>query len=248
MNATNASSLIAPEEPNLDCITPTSISAVTLPTPRLPDTNIQTVDGETLGLMDMLSVLGSGIVIVPFVAILQSIGIGKSLAERGNYKGISNFFIRLKIDQPCLVTARNDFFAVGVGGIASSIVSSMPVSGCFSRSSLNFESNAATQLGNIITAVAVLISALLFAENFRYATYPYSMGHTTLLNIYKIFRWIPTASLAAVIMAAVGSMFDLDAILEVIKLNKKDAVPMLVTFFLSVYGNFSKALLTTLMV
>ena len=87
MNATNASSLIAPEEPNLDCITPTSISAVTLPTPRLPDTNIQTIDGETLGLMDMLSVLGSGIVIVPFVAILQSIGIGKSLAERGNYKG-----------------------------------------------------------------------------------------------------------------------------------------------------------------
>ena len=68
-----------------------------------------------------------------------------------------------------LVTARNDFFAVGVGGIASSIVSSMPVSGCFSRSSLNFESNAATQLGNIITAVVVLISALLFAENFRYA-------------------------------------------------------------------------------
>ena len=76
MNATNASSLIAPEEPNLDCITPTSISAVTLPTPRLPDTNIQTIDGEPLGLMDMLSVLGSGIVIVPFVAILQSIGIG----------------------------------------------------------------------------------------------------------------------------------------------------------------------------
>ena len=71
------------------------------------------------------------------------------------------------------MTARNDFFAVGVGGIASSIVSSMPVSGCFSRSSLNFESNAASQLGNIITAVAVLISALLFAENFRYATYPY---------------------------------------------------------------------------
>ena len=67
------------------------------------------------------------------------------------------------------MTARNDFFAVGVGGIASSIVSSMPVSGCFSRSSLNFESNAATQLGNIITAVVVLISALLFAENFRYA-------------------------------------------------------------------------------
>ena len=94
----------------------------------------------------------------------------------------------------------------------------MPVSGCFSRSSLNFESNAATQLGNIITATVVLISALLFAE---------------------FFRWIPTASLAAVIMAAVGSMFDFDAIMEVIKLNKKDAVPMAVTFFLSCYGKYS---------
>ena len=44
------------------------------------------------------------------------------------------------------------------------------------------------------------------------------------------------ASLAAVIMAAVGSMFDFDAIMEVIKLNKKDAIPMFVTFFLSCYG------------
>merc|ERR1711892_1040685 len=191
-----------------DCITPTTISAITLPFPRLPDTNINITDGDyaldnvdvigSAGLGDMLSTLGSGIIIVPFVAILQSIGIGKSLAERGNYK----------------VTARNDFFAVGVGGIASSLVSSMPGSGCFSRSSLNFESNAATQLGNIITAIVVLISALLFAE---------------------FFRWIPTASLAAVIMAAVGSMFDFDAIMEVIKLNKKDAIPMATTFFLSCY-------------
>ena len=169
----------------------------------------------TAGLGDMLGTLGSGIIIVPFVAILQSIGIGKSLAERGNYKGTWTWQDTTFIRNFLTVTARNDFFAVGVGGIASSLVSSMPVSGCFSRSSLNFESNAATQFGNIITAVVVLISALLFAE---------------------FFRWIPTAALAAVIMAAVGSMFDLDAIMEVIKLNKKDAIPMAVTFFLSCYG------------
>ena len=49
----------------------------------------------------------------------------------------------------------------------SSLVSSMPVSGCFSRSSLNFESNAATQAGNLITAVVVMVSAVLLAEYFR---------------------------------------------------------------------------------
>jgi len=189
----------ANETDRYDCITPTTISAITLPSPALPDTSIALTDSdEQAGLGDMLSTLGSGIIIVPFVAILQSIGIGKSLAERGNYK----------------VTARNDFFAVGIGGLASSLVSSMPVSGCFSRSSLNFESNAATQLGNVITAAVVLVSALVFAE---------------------YFRWIPTASLAAVIMAAVGSMFDWDAIMEVVKLSKRDAVPMILTFVLSVY-------------
>ena len=38
--------------------------------------------------------LGSGIIIVPSVAILQSIGIGKSLAERGGYKG-TNFIYKI---------------------------------------------------------------------------------------------------------------------------------------------------------
>ena len=83
-----------------DCITPTTISAITLPSPALPDTNIELLTNytneagdivTTAGLGDMLGTLGSGIIIVPFVAILQSIGIGKSLAERGNYKGIQNF-------------------------------------------------------------------------------------------------------------------------------------------------------------
>jgi len=184
-------------DPNAkDCITPTTISAISLPPIAFPDTNIELQSGESAGILDMLSALGSGIIIVPFVAILQSIGIGKSLAERGNYQ----------------VNARNDFLAIGTGGFMSSLVSSMPVSGCFSRSSLNFESNAATQAGNLITAVVVMVSAVLLAE---------------------YFRWIPTAALAAVIMAAVGSMFDFDAIKEVWMLSRLESIPMILTFVLS---------------
>ena len=68
---------------------------------------------------------------------------------RGNYSDMVIYSFTLRDIYFCQfdpnltiisVTARNDFFAVGVGGIASSLVSSMPVSGCFSRSSLNFES------------------------------------------------------------------------------------------------------------
>jgi solute carrier family 26 (sodium-independent sulfate anion transporter), member 11 len=93
-------------DPNAkDCITPTTISAISLPPIAFPDTNIELQSGESAGILDMLSALGSGIIIVPFVAILQSIGIGKSLAERGNYQ----------------VNARNDFLAIGTGSIFNQI-------------------------------------------------------------------------------------------------------------------------------
>lgn len=64
----------------------------------------------------------------------------------------------------------------------SSFVASMPVSGCFSRSSLNFESNAATQAGNLITASLVLVSALCLAEYFRLEFH----SRTIMLNINQI--------------------------------------------------------------
>jgi len=146
-----AMNLTEPLAKNYSCITPTSIKAISLPPFKFPDVNITNTSGEKVEFMEIVGTLGSGLVIVPFVAILQSIGIGKSLAEKGNYP----------------VNARNDFFAVGVGGLFSSFVASMPVSGCFSRSSLNFESNAATQAGNLITASVVLVSALCLAEYFK---------------------------------------------------------------------------------
>ena len=236
MNATNASSLIAPEEPNLDCITPTSISAVTLPAPRLPDTNIQTIDGETLGLMDMLSVLGSGIVIVPFVAILQSIGIGKSLAERGNYKGnIYNLYNTIFI-LPSFLSY-----------ILSYRSKWLFCCWCWWNRKFNRVFDASEWLFLSFFTEFWIKCCYSIRKYYHCCCRP----HFSSLVCWKFqvrelpalprspindFRWIPTASLAAVIMAAVGSMFDLDAILEVIKLNKKDAVPMLVTFFLSVYG------------
>lgn len=42
-------------------------------------------------------------------------------------------------------------------------------------------------------------------------------------------------------MAAVGSMFDWGAIVEVWTLSRKDSIPMFVTFFLSCYGSFDES-------
>lgn len=84
-----------------------------------------------------------------------------------------------------------EMLALGLCNIASSFVGSMPVSGALSRGAVNHSSGVKTTFGGIYTGLIVLISL-------HYLT-PY-------------FRFIPKASLAAVIIAAVIFMVELHVI------------------------------------
>lgn len=77
--------------------------------------------------------------------------------------------------------------AIGLCNIASSFVSSMPVSGALSRGAVNNASGVQTTFGGVYTGIIVLLSLYFFT--------PY-------------FYYIPKASLAAVIIAAVVFMVE----------------------------------------
>lgn len=77
--------------------------------------------------------------------------------------------------------------ALGVCNIVSSFVQSMPVSGALSRGAVNHSSGVRTTFGGIYTGIIVILSLHLFT--------PY-------------FSYIPKASLAAVIIAAVVFMVE----------------------------------------
>lgn len=77
--------------------------------------------------------------------------------------------------------------ALGVCNIASSFVSSMPITGALSRGAVNHASGVKTTFGGIYTGIIVIASLHLFT--------PY-------------FSYIPKASLAAVIIAAVVFMVE----------------------------------------
>lgn len=77
--------------------------------------------------------------------------------------------------------------AIGACNIASSFVQSMPVTGALSRGAVNNASGVKTTFGGIYTGIIVILSLHLFT--------PY-------------FYYIPKASLAAVIIAAVVFMVE----------------------------------------
>ncbi|XP_068631642.1 sodium-independent sulfate anion transporter-like [Battus philenor] len=107
------------------------------------------------------------------------------------------------------VDATQEMLALGVCNIASAFVESMPVSGALSRGAVNHASGVATPAGGLYTGALVLLALQYFT--------PY-------------FFYIPKASLAAVIIAAVVFMMELHVFKPIWRTKKLDIIPAVVTF------------------
>lgn len=119
-----------------------------------------------------------------------------------------------------LLNASQELFANGVACLLGSISSAYPVSGSFSRSSLNQACGAKTPLSKVTTLCVILIALSFLTEYFFY---------------------IPSAALAAVIMVAIGGLINFTDLWEAWKHDKKDflvmSISLLITFVVeSAYG------------
>lgn len=92
------------------------------------------------------------------------------------------------------VDASQEMIAVGLCNFMGSFVSSMPITGSFSRSAINNASGVQTVLGGAVTGSLVLL---------------------TLAFLTSTFYYIPKASLAAIIIAAMIFMVEYDRIAEI---------------------------------
>ena len=97
----------------------------------------------------------------------------------------------------------------GLGKIAAAFTSGMPVSASFSRSALNYASNARTGLSSVITAGLILL---------------------TLLYLTPLLWHLPKPALAAVILQAVGGLLDLKVLRRAWRTNRDDGAGAAVTF------------------
>uniref|UniRef100_A0A4Y0BLH5 STAS domain-containing protein n=1 Tax=Anopheles funestus TaxID=62324 RepID=A0A4Y0BLH5_ANOFN len=163
-------------------------------TPGLPPVGLPpfttVLNNQTIGFSEMTSKLGSSIIALPLIAILETIAIVKAFS-----KGKS-------------IDATQELVALGMCNIFGSIVSSMPVTGSFTRSAVNNNSGVRTPLGGIATGILVLLSLGLLTDTFYF---------------------IPKSVLAGVMIAAMFFMIEFHAAVEIWRTKKVDIIPFIVT-------------------
>ncbi|KAL5265124.1 hypothetical protein ACHWQZ_G006011 [Mnemiopsis leidyi] len=138
------------------------------------------------------SLLINGLVIA-LIGLLEGLAIAKSFSKKNKYE----------------VNNSQEMIALGMCNIAGSFFQCYPVTGSFSRSSVNSESGVRTQFGGFWTGLIVVL-CLLFLTVF--------------------FSYIPLAALAAVIIFAVVFMINFCIPVEMWRVRKLGAVSWIVTF------------------
>ncbi|XP_003740509.1 sodium-independent sulfate anion transporter [Galendromus occidentalis] len=108
------------------------------------------------------------------------------------------------------LNATQEMVALGCCNIAGSFVSAFPATGSFSRSAINNSSGVRTPMGGLFTGLVVL-SALAFFS-------PY-------------FKFIPKATLAAIIITSVIFMIHYEDVGIIWRTSRIDMAPYLFTFF-----------------
>uniref|UniRef100_A0A1I8N9R7 STAS domain-containing protein n=1 Tax=Musca domestica TaxID=7370 RepID=A0A1I8N9R7_MUSDO len=161
-----------------------------IPDFKLPPFSTPGENGTTLGFGDMVSNLGASLASIPLISILESIAIAKAFSKGK------------------IVDASQEMIALGCCNILSSFFSSMPITGSFTRTSINHSSGVQTTMGGAATGVLVLMALAFLTTTFSY---------------------IPKATLAAIIISAMIFMVEYERIYEIWKSKKIDIIPLAVT-------------------
>ncbi|PBC26294.1 Sodium-independent sulfate anion transporter [Apis cerana cerana] len=113
---------------------------------------------HTYNFEELIGELGSTVISVPLIAILESIAIAKA-------------FARTLIICPAkgkTVDANQEMLALGLCNIFGSFSRSMPTTGSFTRTAVNNASGVKTPMGGLITGCLVLLACGLLTSTFEF--------------------------------------------------------------------------------
>jgi len=124
------------------------------------------------------------------------------------------------------ILADRELFALGASNIAAAISGSFPVTGSISRSAVNFQAGANTQLASVLS---VLFLALALASS------------TAWLSL------LPMPALAAMIILAVVSMMEWGMLAEAWRVDRRDGLTCFVTAFGVIVLGFNEGIIAGLL-
>ncbi|MEM9315964.1 MAG: SulP family inorganic anion transporter, partial [Pseudomonadota bacterium] len=138
------------------------------------------------------SELAVSALLISVIGFIESVSVGRTLAAKR----------RQRID------ANQELIALGAANVAAGVSGGFPVTGGFSRSVVNFDAGAQTQLASVFTALGIALAALLLTP---------ALYH------------LPKATLAATIIVAVTSLVDLDVLKTAWRFSRADFTAVSVT-------------------
>ena len=144
-----------------------------------------------LWLDDWVGLIGSALLIA-IIGYVESLSVARILAIRRRE--------RVDPDQELL--------ALGATNIGASLCGGMPVAGGFSRSMVNFDAGARTQLAAIITAAWVALAAFALTD---------------------VLAPLPKLILAAIVVVAVTQLIDFKSLLSTWRYDRRDGIAQLGT-------------------
>lgn len=120
------------------------------------------------------------------------------------------------------IDSNRELFALGISNIFNSFFRGMPVSASFSRSAVNEEAESQTPLSNIFAGLIVFI---------------------TLLFLTPVFRYLPTAALAAIVITAAVNLIDVPSLKSLLRTKRRDGLIALFTFIITLLIGIQEGIL-----
>ncbi|MCB5162287.1 SulP family inorganic anion transporter [Marinomonas algarum] len=141
--------------------------------------------GLTLPSLDLIKALALPALMISIIGYVESISVGKTLGAKRREK----------------VKPNQELIGLGAANIASGVSGGFPVTGGFSRSVVNFDAGAVTQLASVMTAIGIMIASLLLTP---------------------LLYFLPKATLAATIIVAVMTLVDFSILKKTWQFSRSD--------------------------
>lgn len=140
----------------------------------------------------LLSELAVPAFLIALIGFVESVSVGKTLGAKKRER----------------INANQELVALGAANTASAISGGFPVTGGFSRSAVNFDAGADTQMASILTALGIGLATLYLTP---------------------ILYFLPKAALAATIIVAVLSIIDWKILPQAYRFSSADFTAVALT-------------------
>ncbi|CAG9584981.1 unnamed protein product [Danaus chrysippus] len=121
-----------------------------VPTPQAPPMSYVRADNTTADFLEMVSELGSGLLVIPIIVLLEDIAICKAFSDGRT------------------IDATQEMIALGVANIANSFMQAYPGGGSLARSVVSNGSGVRTTFNGLYTGVMVILALQFFTQYFEF--------------------------------------------------------------------------------